>query len=119
MHGHHSSQHPRNVKRIAAHIALGAVLVTAVATVFGYAVMLLWNAVLPNICSARPLSYWQAVGLLVLCRLLVGRFHPSHGSSHGWHGRRCGSTEPEEPSEKQAQTPAVDEALDRFVERGR
>ena len=40
----------------------------------GAIVMLLWNAILPEVTSARPLSYWQALGLLVLSRILFGSF---------------------------------------------
>ena len=42
--------------------------------VLGAIVMLLWNAILPEVTSARPLSYWQALGLLVLSRILFGGF---------------------------------------------
>jgi hypothetical protein len=47
------------------------------AFIFGLAgvVMGLWNAILPTVAGWRPLSYWQALGLLVLCRLLFGGLH--------------------------------------------
>jgi len=35
---------------------------------FGYVTMRVWNAVLPDISSLPPLTFWQAVGLLVLAR---------------------------------------------------
>ncbi|MCB0572835.1 MAG: hypothetical protein KDC66_23865, partial [Phaeodactylibacter sp.] len=35
-------------------------------------VMLLWNAILPVVTSAKPLTYPQALGLLVLSRILFG-----------------------------------------------
>lgn len=38
-------------------------------------VMWLWNAILPEVAGLRPLTYWQATGLLVLCRILFGGFH--------------------------------------------
>ena len=46
----------------------------AAALLFGFVVMLLWNAILPQVVNAAPLSYWQAVGLLVLSRILFGSF---------------------------------------------
>ncbi|MGH8200572.1 MAG: hypothetical protein ACREVO_09460 [Steroidobacteraceae bacterium] len=51
--------------------------------------MLLWNALLPGLFGAPPLHYLQAVGLLVLSRILIGglRGHPGHWRHHGWHGR--------------------------------
>jgi len=41
----------------------------------GFAVMLLWNAILPSIISGvGALTYLKAVGLLILCRILAGGF---------------------------------------------
>lgn len=37
-------------------------------------VMLLWNYIVTDIFSIKAISYGQAFGLLVLCRLLFGRF---------------------------------------------
>jgi hypothetical protein len=34
--------------------------------------MLLWNATLPNLLHVNTLTYWQAAGLLALCRILFG-----------------------------------------------
>jgi hypothetical protein len=52
----------------------------------GLAVMLLWNAILPQvITSIGMLNYWQAVGLLALCRILFGGFR---GRGHGGHYRQ-------------------------------
>jgi hypothetical protein len=39
---------------------------------FSAIVMLLWNAVLPSITHLSNISYWQAAGLLLLCRILFG-----------------------------------------------
>ena len=44
-------------------------------------VMLLWNAVLPNISGLSPLNYWQAMGVLVLSRILFSGFR--FGAHHG------------------------------------
>ncbi len=52
------------------------------------AVMWLWNAVLAMaVDGVRPLTYWQALGLLVLARLLFGgfRFGASHSSRQRGH----------------------------------
>jgi hypothetical protein len=37
-------------------------------------VMLLWNSLLPEIANVKKINYWQALGLLVLCRILFGNF---------------------------------------------
>lgn len=74
-------------RRVFAKVVFGTMLATMIALVFGYFVMLLWNGVLPHVTAAGSLSYWQAVGLLVLARILVGGLK-GHGHGHGhWHGR--------------------------------
>ncbi|MDI1233305.1 MAG: hypothetical protein PSX81_03375 [bacterium] len=40
-----------------------------------YVVMYLWNAILPEALTiAKPITFWQATGLLVLCKILFGGF---------------------------------------------
>lgn len=39
---------------------------------FSLAVMLLWNAILPNLLGVADINYLQAAGILALCRLLFG-----------------------------------------------
>lgn len=53
---------------------------------FGAAIMLLWNWLMPVIFGLGTLCYWQALGLLLLARLLFG--HMGHGHSGGWHGHK-------------------------------
>jgi hypothetical protein len=54
----------------------------AVVAALGAAVMLLWNAVVPDLFgTALPIDYLHALGLLVLSRILFGGFR-GHG---GWH----------------------------------
>jgi len=38
------------------------------------AAMFLWNALLPQIVHVTVINYWQALGLMALCRILFGRF---------------------------------------------
>lgn len=42
----------------------------------GGAVMFLWNNILPALLHVSIISYWQAVGLLVLCKILFTSFRP-------------------------------------------
>jgi hypothetical protein len=42
--------------------------------VFSFAVMLLWNWLLPAIAGLPEIKFWQALGLLVLSRILFGGF---------------------------------------------
>ena len=38
-------------------------------------VMWLWNAILPSLLHVSTITYWQAAGLFLLCRILFGGFH--------------------------------------------
>jgi hypothetical protein len=65
----------------------------------GEVVMLLWNWLLPPMFGWPQIGFWQALGLLLLCRILFGGL--------GWRGsvrsnirrrmeERCESMSPEE-----------------------
>src|SRR3989442_15109482 len=50
---------------------LGIVVFTAIG---GGVVMLLWNWLAPTLFGLRLITFWQAIGLLALCRILFGGF---------------------------------------------
>ncbi|MEJ7823216.1 MAG: hypothetical protein WKF85_12900 [Chitinophagaceae bacterium] len=54
--------------------------------VFTSIVMLLWNAILPAVLHINTLTFWQAAGLLVLCRILFGGFKFWSGSPRRFGG---------------------------------
>ncbi len=75
-----------------------AVFVVAAVALFGAIVMLLWNAVVPALfTTANPISYWHAMGLLVLCRILFGNFR-GHG---GWRQRHFNKWQAMTPEERE------------------
>ncbi len=43
----------------------------------GYVVMRLWNWLLPSLFAWHMITFWQALGLLLLCRILFGRLGSS------------------------------------------
>ena len=55
-------------------------IVVLAGTVFSLAVMWLWNWLMPGLFGLHAISFWQALGLLVLSKILFG----------GFHGRRFG-----------------------------
>jgi hypothetical protein len=57
-------------------------LALAVLVVVGAIVMLLWNSLVPRLFHGPALQYWQAVGLLLLSRILFGGWR----GRGGWHG---------------------------------
>lgn len=72
------------------HLVFIPLFLMAVVALLGGLVMWLWNWLMPNIFSLPELTFWQAVGLLVLCRLLVGNI--GFGGHHHGHGQNgcCG-----------------------------
>jgi hypothetical protein len=72
---------------------------TLFAIVFGYVVMQLWNWLMPGLFGLHMIGFWQAVGLLVLSKILFGGFHGRHGGHGNWRhrmGERWGHMTPEE-----------------------
>jgi hypothetical protein len=52
-------------------IAILAIVIAALGAL-GTIVMLLWNALVPALFHGPALQYWQALGLLILSRILFG-----------------------------------------------
>lgn len=63
---------PLGILGVALFIALG-----------GEVVRLLWNWLLPPLFGWHPVTFWQALGILALCRILFGGFggHGPHRSN--------------------------------------
>ena len=59
------------------------VMVVVAGAVFGYAIMHLWNWLMPVIFGLKPVTFAQALGLFVLGKLLFGGFH-RHSGGRGW-----------------------------------
>ncbi len=63
-------------------LAVGFVLVA------GAAVMFLWNALVPEIFGGTQITWIQALGLLILARILAGgRGHGGFGGRRRWRER--------------------------------
>lgn len=75
------------------------VLVIVAVTVFGYVVMQLWNWLLPPIAGWHTIDFAQAIGLLVLARLLFGGFR-GHAGMH-WRQRMHGRWAQMTPEERE------------------
>lgn len=86
----------RRLMVIAPLAILGLLLFIAVG---GAIVMQLWNWLLPTLFGWREVTFWQALGLLALCRILFGGLG-GHGSYRSNIRRRmeerCGHLTPEE-----------------------
>ena len=55
----------------------------------GFVVQWLWNWLVPDILALRRVTFWEALGLLALCRILFGGFSlgGGHHRSSNEHGR--------------------------------
>ncbi len=71
--------------RMVRAITFGLFAVVAVA-VLSLTVMGLWNWLMPTIFRWQVITFWQALGLLILSRILFGRFGGSGGRTH-WRRR--------------------------------
>ena len=76
------------VFKIAGWVLLGVCVAAALAFVLGIVVMALWNWLVPAITKGAvgEITYWQAVGLFILCHLLFKSHHEHHGH-HGHDGK--------------------------------
>src|SRR5262245_16220717 len=57
----------------------------------GEVVRLLWNWLLPPLFDWKPITFWQALGLLALTRILFGGFGHRRGYYGGGFRRRMGA----------------------------
>ena len=75
------------VFKIAGWVLLGVCVAAALAFVLGVVVMVLWNRLVPAITKGAvgEITYWQAVGLFVLCHLLFKSHHEVHGRDEKGH----------------------------------
>ena len=50
---------------------------------FGELVMHLWNWLLPPLFGLHMITFWQALGLVLLCRILFGSWSSGGGKNKG------------------------------------
>lgn len=68
--------------KIAGISLLGLIGVGALAILFGYAVMCLWNWLMPGLFGLKIITFWQGVGIVVLARIIFGGYSHRPGSGH-------------------------------------
>jgi hypothetical protein len=86
-------------KRLIWIAPLAILAMMAFVSVGGFVVMHLWNWLLPPLFGWRQIAFWQALGLLVLCRILFGGFRlhsPGRSNFRRRMQERCGRMTPEE-----------------------
>ncbi len=72
----------RKPRFVGARFLLMAVFAILFTAAMGWAIVALWNVLMPAIFTLPRITYWQALGLFVLARILFGRF-----GGGGWRNR--------------------------------
>jgi len=73
----------------------------AALVVIGFVVMSLWNWLMPSLFGWSMISFWQALGLLVLCRILFGGFRGRPPGHMYWRRRMIERWEQMTPEERE------------------
>ena len=87
-------------KRVGKGVKIAMIGVVAIG-VFGFVVMGLWNWLAPAVFGARTITFWQALGILVLSRILFGGFHGRPGHGRHWRSRMRERWEQMTPEERE------------------
>ena len=85
----------------AGRIVKFAVFAVLFFTVFSYVVLRLWNWLTPALFGWHPITFWQAVGLLVLSKILFGGFRGGPGRHGYWRHRMRERWEKMTPEERE------------------
>jgi hypothetical protein len=77
-------------------------MVIAGLALFSFLVMRLWNWLAPDIFGGHHITFWQALGLLALSKILFGGFRGGWGRRGGhWPGRMRERWERMTPEERE------------------
>ena len=74
-------------ERIVKRIVRGLVFVPVallILALFGFLFMSLWNWLMPALFGLRLITFWQALGLLILSKILFGGFRGRGGPRGPW-----------------------------------
>ena len=98
-----SSSFPYNLKRGEKFVVfglMGAAAIIVFGSLFGLLVQFLWNATLVPLAGAGEISFWQAIGILILAKLFFG-FGAGPSSKPSKRRKRRSSSNPDDELVKQ------------------
>jgi hypothetical protein len=64
-----------------------ALIALVAITVLSFLVMTLWNWLAPSVLGLHTITFWQALGILVLSKILFGGFRGRPGAGGHWRRR--------------------------------
>ena len=80
----HGDSKVSRIRRGVGYLVLGGLALVAL----GFVVLALWNGLLPGLLGLPRIHFCQALGLLVLSRILFGGWHRCHGHGGFRHRQR-------------------------------
>lgn len=75
----------KDCKKWAKYIPLYVILFVIAVFAFSLIVMSLWNWIIPDVFGGPAITMWQAIGLLVLSKILFGSFNHGHHRKNDCH----------------------------------
>jgi hypothetical protein len=78
-----------------------AVFAAVAITVFSFVVMNLWNWLVPSVFGWHSITFWQALGLLVLSKILFGGFRGGPWRGMHWRHRMMERWQQMTPEERE------------------
>src|SRR5713101_1381951 len=78
-----------------------AVIAALAIAVFGFMVMGLWNWLAPAVFGLRAITFWQALGVLIMSKILFGGFRGRPGYGGHWRRRMSDRWEQMTPEERE------------------
>jgi hypothetical protein len=85
------------VRRVVKIVVFAALAVP----LFGFVVMWLWNWLMPALFGLHAIGFWQALGLLILSKILLSGFHGRPDSRGDWRTRFIRRWEQMTPEERE------------------
>jgi hypothetical protein len=73
--------------KITGWVILGISAFLAFAFLLGIFIVYLWNWLMPALFGIKTITFWQAIGILVLARIIFGGVRAG-GHSHGMHYKK-------------------------------
>ncbi len=92
----------RRTLRVLKAAGIGIVAVPVILGLFGLLVKSLWNWLMPELFGLHPITFWQALGVWLLSRILLAGFQ-GRGRSHDrrWRARVIERWERLSPEERE------------------
>lgn len=84
----------RKIGVIIGWVILGTFAFVGFAILFGWVVMLLWNWLMPMLFGITTVNFWQAVGIIILAKILFGGF--------GGHGHKSDKRHRKKPTKSKS-----------------